>query len=82
MQFGFDELKSWPSRFRDNFILKLDEAKARSETRTDYVIEVIQAFSGIVIWVLCFTCTIIVPIVLFFLALANLDNCNDRPCKY
>lgn len=57
----------------------MDEAKSKSETRTEYTFEVIKAFSGIIIWALCLICTIIVPVLLFLIGLFNLDNCPDRP---
>lgn len=77
--FGLDELKQWPGRFRDNLNAKLDEAKAKSETRTQYLVEVVQAFSGIIVWILCFIFTIIVPVILFFIGLVNLDACPSLP---
>jgi hypothetical protein len=77
--FGLNELKQWPIRFRDNLNEKLDEAKAKSETRTQYCMEIIQAFSGLIIWFLCFIFTIIIPVILFFIGLTNLDACPDLP---
>lgn len=80
--FSLEGLKGWPNRFRQGFNAKMDEAKAKSETKTEFVFEVLHAFSGVVIWILCFICTIIVPVILFFIGLANLDNCPDRPREF
>ena len=80
--FKFEELKTWPARFRASFGAKLEEAKTRSETRFDYVLEVSKAFYGVFKWILCFILTIILPLLLFFIALFHLDDCYDRPCKY
>lgn len=77
--FSLRGIKEWPARIRDGFNAKLDEAKSKSETGTEYAFEIVKVFSGIIIWALCLFCTIIVPIILFFLGLFNLDNCQDRP---
>lgn len=79
--FSLEELRSWPARLRENFHSKLDSAKAKSETRTEYAIEIVRTFSGIVVWVLCFLCTIVLPIILLLIGLVNLDDCSDRPCE-
>lgn len=77
--FSLSDLKEWPARFRDNLCAKLDEAKTGSETRTQYFMEIVQAFSGILSWILCFVFTIIVPVILLFVGLVNLDSCPALP---
>lgn len=77
--FRFEDLKQWPSRVRESFGNKVDEAKAKSDTKCGFFIEVIRVFSGTIIWSACFLFTIIMPIVLFILGLVNLDDCTDRP---
>lgn len=79
--FTFGQMKKWPSRFKESYNAKIDEAKQKSETKTEFIFKVIQAFSSIAIWILCFLCTITVPVILFFIGLLNLDNCQDRPGK-
>lgn len=77
--FNFREFREWPAKICNSFSAKLDDAKANSETKTQFCLEVSQAFSGIFVWVLCFVFTIIIPVVLFFLGLTNLDQCPALP---
>lgn len=79
--FDFGEVKMWPTRLREGLTEKLDSAKAKSDTKLGLVCEIMQSFSGIFLWILCFLSTIIVPVILFFLGLSNLDDCTERPCK-
>lgn len=80
--FSFKHIRKWPSRVRQSFGVKYDEAKAKSESKTELAFHLIQAFSELAIWLLCFLCTIIIPIILLFIGLFNIDNCQAKPCEW
>lgn len=78
-QSSFLNVKEWPKRLKESISSKIDEAKAKSTNKTEFILKLIQAFSGTAIWFLCFICTIIMPIILLFVGLFSLDNCQDKP---
>lgn len=78
-QSSFFNFEEWPSRVKESFSAKIDEAKSESTSSTQFILKLIQLFSGTAIWMLCFFCTIILPVFLLLVGLLNLDNCQDKP---
>lgn len=76
---SFETIRRWPGQLRHSLGAKLDEAKAKSDSRAQFALELVRAFSGLAVWLVCFLGTIVVPLVLLLVGLLNLDECEVSP---
>lgn len=71
----------WPRRFYSALCARLEDAKLKSDSQCDYILKVVHEISSILVWLLCFISTVIIPVVFFFLGLFSIDKCQDRAGK-